>query len=499
MEKTNPEKLIEDALNLAELKLVEGQYNLTEILANQILKIDESNIKAIKLLGLAKHGRGDSKKAKEIFENIIDKIPDDIELLNNLALCHSVEGGTDVAISILEKAIKIDPNKYHLYSNLGLQYRKNNEYEKAIFCFEKSISLNEKSFDWCMLGGCYGELLNLDKAEFCFLRALEIDPDSASIHVDLAYCYHLKKQYKLAWEHYEKRYDVFPQTKVWKNIYNPEKSWKGEDLTNKTLLVYSEQGMGDTIQFVRYLKQIKNCQIIFHCSSPLEKIVLPFVDKVITNDPATILPWHIGKDEKIPNHDYHVSVISLPYVLKTEKTFPESYIFIEEKTDLSKYKEFKIGIVWAGSPLHPQDRLRSCHLENFRAITKIPGTKIFSLQKDLRPRKYHDSLEIDFCSGCEDMKIIDMSPFMNDFHETAKVLNSLDLIISVDTSVAHLAGAMGIETWLLLPYNPDWRWGLNEEKTEWYNSMQIFRQKTRKNWDNVFKEVEKKLKHKLNQ
>lgn len=493
------EKLLIESVELAEKQLTCSFHN-ANVLAEQILKIiteeNEFYYKVKRILGLAKQGIGQKNEALEILKSIEDKFPNDIELLNNIGLCYSDLKQYSKCIEYLKKAIELTDEKSYLYSNLALQYRRQERYEEAIALFERAISIENKSFYWCMLGGCYGELLDIEKAKTCILKSIEIDPECASAKVDLAYCYQLQKQYELAWENYESRLSVFPQTKVWAKKYNPDKLWKGEDLTNSTIVIHSEQGSGDFIQFLRYLPKIKAKKKIIHCAEFLADIAKDFCDEVFTTPPEEIIDWAIMKNNKLPNHDYHASIISLPYLLKDYKVSGEAYVQIKEKSDLTQFltPKKKVGIVWAGGPAHPNDRLRSCYLKYFNGLEN-DKIQLYSLQKDLRLRQYHDYDEpVDYLDGSNTNNIINLDNMLGSYKDTARILNSLDLLITVDTSIAHLAGAMGVKTWLLLPYNPDWRWGLNSERTEWYDSITIFRQDSRHNWESIFE----KLKNKLN-
>jgi hypothetical protein len=212
------------------------------------------------------------------------------------------------------------------------------------------------------------------------------------------------------------------------------------------------------------------------------------VDVVYTADPLKITK------EDLPPHDCHCSIMSLPYLLG--KRIPtERYLVSLKQIDLGGYSDsFKIGIVWAGNPQHPNDAKRSCRLANFRGIHDLPSVKLFSLVKDTRPRIYRlNPNPIDLTDGTDDMKIVDMAPLMNTFADTAAIINSLDLVISVDTAVLHLAGAMGKPTWALLPWSCDWRWLQSGNETIWYPSVRIFRQTQPGDWNSVFSQLEKEI------
>ena len=283
--------------------------------------------------------------------------------------------------------------------------------------------------------------------------------------------------------------------KVWKKIYNPSKRWHGEDLSGKRLIVHTEQGHGDSIHFIRYLKPLKEkgAHIILHCNDSLKGIFEGLVDEFFTTEPEKIGSWEDGNS--LPKYDYFVPLLSLPHELGSIFTYP-SYIRVRRKFDLSNYSGMnKVGIVWAGNPQHPNDQQRSCKLNMFRGIGNLPNVKLFSLMKDTRKRAYlHQKEPIDLTEDSDDMKVVNLGEYINDFEDTAAIINSLDLVVGVDTSVLHLAGAMGKPCLLLLPWNPDWRWEAEGESTIWYGRMHIVRQKIKNDWNSAFEEAEKMVK-----
>ena len=481
-------ELVEKAISQAFNKFKDKEFDIAEVILLQVLKIDSESIGALHLLGMIHHESKNYNQSIDFFKKVLLIEPNNYENLNNLSLSYSEKGQFEDSIECLKKAIKIKPTCAFLYSNLGLQYKQLEDYENAIKYLKKSLEIEETEIGWSMLGGCYGEQQLLDEAEKCFLKSLEIKQDFAPAHVDLSNVYLTRGDFEKAWKEYEYRYEVFDQLKVWLDLYDEKKRWTGQSLENKTIILHGEQGSGDTIQFARYISLLKNCRIIMHCSKNLSPIFKNIVDVFFTKEPTEI------KREDLPEHDYQCSVISLPFILGT-KEIPKTNIEINERFDLSEYDNFfKIGISWAGNPQHPNDARRSLYLKNFQKIHDLSGVKLFSLVKDTRQRVYRFMDDpIDLTKGSEEMKIVDFSSVINDFYDTAKIINSLDLVISVDTSVLHLAGSLGKESWALLPQNCDWRWGQTGIKSEWYPSIKIFRQDENKDWKNVFCNVYKEL------
>jgi hypothetical protein len=237
--------------------------------------------------------------------------------------------------------------------------------------------------------------------------------------------------------------------------------------------LYAEQGFGDSIQFVRYVPLVaaKGASVILRCPRELRGVfeTVPNVERVIT------------AEESIPSFELHCPLGSLPLAFGTTiESIPAAvpYITATARTDLEP--GFKVGIAWSGRPTHPNDLNRSIPIRLFEPISKTEGVALHSLQKESPPG------EISF-------RVIDHSSELTDFAQTAKLIAAIDLVISVDTAVAHLAGAMGKEVWLLVPFAPDWRWMLGREDSPWYPTMRIFRQASPGDWEGVIRRVPDEL------
>lgn len=271
-------------------------------------------------------------------------------------------------------------------------------------------------------------------------------------------------------EEYLKNKITFERLRYYRETYKNSILWdSNKSLKDKTLIIYCEQGNGDIIQFSRYFKKLKEqgCYLIAHCPKGLHKIlsycncVDLFLDK---NDP------------NLPEHDFHVTSMSLSFLLKDSKRciFPdEPYIFFNETIDL-EYSGLKIGIAWEGSPTHECNKQRSCPLKHFK---KLDG-RLFVLQKEITK---------DFIEETEDMELYSVP--INDFVDTARLINSVDLVVSVDTSVIHLAGALNKKGYCLLSKSHDFRWSM----AQWYRSIRVIKQKNEGNWESLFVNLRKEL------
>ncbi|MGH8510882.1 MAG: TIGR03032 family protein, partial [Gammaproteobacteria bacterium] len=264
----------------------------------------------------------------------------------------------------------------------------------------------------------------------------------------------------------------------------PHPRWDGSPIPGKTLLIHTEQGAGDAIQFARYLPLAaeRAGKLILVCTPDLSPLfaTLPGIAEI--RGPGTF---------QLTEFDTHLPLLSLPYVFgSTLGTIPNRIPYIDvallrrrKTVALPEYNQrpLRIGLVWAGSPTHQHDRNRSCPLMEFLPLLRFPGIAFYSLQKGERSE---DLRQLPL-----DCPVHDLEATGKDFGDTALWLDQLDLLISVDTSVAHLAGALGTPVWLLLCRVPDWRWGLEGETTPWYPGMRLFRQTRRGDWAGVMARV----------
>jgi len=337
-------------------------------------------------------------------------------------------------------------------------------------------------------------LKRLDEALASYGKAIALKPDHADGYKNRAHCRLLVGQYKEGWTDYEWRFEAkdFPSKRP--NIKVP--TWQGEDLSGRHLLVFSEQGLGDVIQFARYLPLLAKhkCKITFLVPAKLVLLLRSSIHSVEVIDALNT----------VQGIDFQVALMSLPYWLNTEvDSIPNKIPYLraepklEErwKTLLSNTSKpgigrggFKVGIAWSGSAAHKNDQNRSIPLSSWLPVLDIPITFV-SLQKDVR------SDDAEFLKARKD--ILRFDDELKDFAETAGLVSQLDLVISVDTSVTHLAGALGRPVWLLLPFVPDWRWLLDREDSPWYPTLRLFRQPQREDWTSVFAKIDHALRRLL--
>lgn len=499
-------QIMDEAVDRA-AEMLDTKPAVAEVILRQLLRVDPEHPAGLQLLGLSKHRMGQNTEAIEIFQMALELDPYNADNYNNLGLAYAGLENNQRAIENIKKAIELDPSQFLFLNNLALQYRLIGDHKSAIATLEHAIYLKPDSPQmWTNLGGIYGEVKQIRKSIECFEKALEIDPVYSAAHVDLAFGHHLLGEWKEGFESYEWRFEYFDQMQYYKQSYNQRKRWNGNDsLEGKTILIYAEQGLGDCIQFVRFTPQLKalGAKVIVHCSPILDSLIrrCPGVDATVNRDIVN------NTGDEFPEYDYQCSMMSLPFLLKSYEFSGKPYIepvtrnfkqFINEEYGADSVK---IGVVWAGSPSHPHDQRRSIPLRYFRELHDTPGVKLFSLQFDTRKRKYggfdmrpgSEGKIVDYSEGCENMKLVDLTTMIQSMEDTATIIAGLDVVIGCDTAVIHLAGAMGVPCWMLLPYNPDWRWGIEGNTTVWYDSVKIFRQPDRNDWAGAMEQVQKEL------
>lgn len=493
-------QLIKDALEKALEFFKKGSLNEAETIYRQILRVHPEEYMAIHMLALIAHKTGNNEEASELMQKALELEPEKWEIYNNLAAVHGAMGQYDKAIEYLNILQDKDPNNIHAHNNLGLFYQTTKQFDKAEKHLQKAVELKPKEpYLYFNLGNVYADQLKNEEAIKEFRKCLELKPDFTPAKWNLASALLLTGEWEEGWKAYESRWDQFEPFKKGKKKYPPEREWDGEEnIREKTLVLYSEQGVGDTFQFIRYAKEIKKmgAKVLLECPNPKH-----FSDIVSLMQNQDYIDDVYLSTDKIPEYDYNQAITSLPRIFNTtvdDVPWDKPYIS-PKKTEISddekwlKYKnKFKIGICWGGNVVHRRDCDRSCYLHQFKPIEKINNVKLFSLQKDIRKRVWPGKGEVDLTKDSKGMSVVDMIPFLNNFNDTANVINEMDLIITVDTAVAHLAAAMGKKVWVLLSYVPDWRWLLTEKnKTPWYPTMTLYRQPKWNDWESVFEKVSK--------
>jgi tetratricopeptide (TPR) repeat protein len=411
--------------------------------------------------------------------------PHHIAALNGRALAlHGLNQHAE-ALKCFEYALALDPTSALTCINLATVYDQLDLRDQAIQLLEKIKLTHATDVQiLCNLGKLYEDVLNIPLALENYQQALSISPNDKLTHWNLAHLYLKIGNFKDGWQLYESGRDAIPTLKMQrKNCAQP--LWLGQaSIAGKRLLIYAEQGLGDTFQFIRYVDQLIALGA---------KVILELPKSLISIIQFSYPHIHIiEKSQPFTDFDYHTSMMSLPLAFKTNlSTIPANipYLFAQKekvkKFNIAHINQINIGLVWSGSTIHHNDANRSIALEQLRPLLDI-NANFHCLQKEIR--------EIDYLAldNLPDLKTYTTQ--LNDFSDTAALIDAMDLIISVDTSVAHLAGAMGKPVWILLPSTPDFRWMLNTEDSPWYPTARLFRQEILGSWERVIQTVALELK-----
>lgn len=464
-----------------------------ETLLKQARRVAPENVKVLELLGLVLVKQTKHEDAIEVYTKVLELENNHLEAINNLALSHSNLGNRDEAITLLRRGIKLNPNKDSFWYHLAIQYKEQGDFERAFEIYDEALELITDSSDLHYhYGVALGEYGDYNNAIASYNRALEIDPAHAPSHWNRSLTNLLLGNYKDGFQENEWRFRQFTNMMKTKVRFHGKSEWnavKGKG----TVLFYNEQGIGDLIQMVRYMPMVKalGYNTVVEVPTTMFDLIIQCegVDSVV-----------VARTVKAPEYDYFASVNSLPRLLNaTVESIPGCpYVKPTGSMDPKEFADYsdklKVGICWAGSPYHATDHLRSCHLREFSDINELPNVKLFSLQKETGKRFHVGCGVVDLTDGADDMTVVDMSDLMHDFNHTAAIIEQLDLVVTVDTAVAHLAGALGKKCWLLVPSLPDWRWGAEGDHSPWYPSIKIFRQARGEQWRDVFARVASEMK-----
>lgn len=453
-------------------------------------KDDTNSFKTAKelfLLGLEFFENGAYEDAEKYFQKSLEIIPNRLSTLINLGATLLELHKLDEAYETIKASLKLDSHNAEALLNLGNYYSEQEDWGKAIPIYDEAISIKSNYTEaYFNRGTALQETRRLHAAVADYDKTIETDADFAEAYWSKSHALLLDGNFLDGWELYEWRWKS--KSTELKSRSFPQPLWLGKkSLKEKTILLYSEQGLGDTIQFCRYAKLVKElgARVLLEVSVPLIPLLrqLECVDEFIeVNKP-------------LPNFDYHCPLISLPLAFKTQLDSIPSYQaylrsdsnkVVEWKARLGEKSKLLVGLVWSGNTSHKKDRRRSIALDTL--LPYLPSNfQYVCLQKEVRDVD-KDALQRSSIRYFGDQ--------ISDFADTAALCELVDVLISVDTSVAHLAGALGKRAWVLLPYVPDWRWLLDRDDSPWYESMRLYRQDVDRDWRKVLMRAVNDL-HKL--
>lgn len=472
---------------LGDILLYLGLLSEAEDVYRRIIIIDNGAQHRFNLARVL-HGEGRLEDAVDSYISAIKINPIYPDAYSNIGCILKERGLLDEALSAFCTAIDQMPNHGKAYSNLGCVLRDMGRLDEAEAASRKAVSLIPASAEAHFnLGGILQDKGLLDAAETFYRSAIALSPDYVEAHWNLALLLLKQGRFKQGWAEHEWR---LKSKKPWASkLRFPQPMWRGEALEGKTILIHREQGLGDVLQFVRYVSLVaaRGGRVVLLTYPSLERLLrtVPGVSEVVVDE------------KNLPAFDCHVPILSLPFVFGTEfDTIPADvpYIYADPvaacswQARLRDAVGLKVGVVWSGGlrPNDPDasrmDRQRSLSFAQFAGLANVPGVTLVSLQKGPSAQEVEDSPIVDFMAE------------IDDFADTAALVDALDLVITVDTSVAHLAGAMGKPVWILSRFDGCWRWLENSDHSPWYpHTARLFRQTRPNNWSDVLTRVREAL------
>lgn len=463
----------------------DGKLDEAEDIYAKILEQNPMNAEVLNLMGLINLQKFKLSVAENFIKRALE-IQNNDYFLENLAKVYLEKEDSEKAIKLYSELLERMPAKFSYVFNLAIAYKIAKDYENAIKMYERAITLEPNNPDsYFNLGLIYNNLSKPEHAIKYYEKAVELTPNDMETRYFTGITYFRNRDYKNGLQYFESRLcrqsAILTQYNTYPNLMNNSLLWDGEtDISDKTVYTYYEAGFGDVLMFARYLPILKS-----RCKKLIVKPQAPLAELLQENFPDIHVMEFFEHESKI-DFDYHIPILSLPYALGLDENnmFVGRDKYLSASTEkIEKYKQkyfdndnFKIGIKWRGNTHYEMDRV--IEIKSFLKLFNIKNTKFYSFQT-------FEGAE-DLEQIINDYDIVDIGKTVSNFSDTAGALANLDLVICNDTSLAHLAGAMNIPCWILLPYNYNWRWHIDLSKCDWYESVKLYRQKESGNWDEIF-------------
>ncbi len=506
-----------DALNKqASSHLAEGRIQQAISCLRRVAELRPNSAQAHLHLGEVQERAEDLKAAQASYQRAVALQPDSPDLHCHLARVLYQSGSLELAAEWYQRAVALDPKRYEVYNDLGLVLTNLGNYGAAIESFRRSLRLNPRSAktiaslgylfeckgDLISASGAYRDAIKLDpqlhaayadlgyvlfglgelgEAADCFHRLRALRPDSAEATANLGLIHLMQGDFAAGWAEYESRWQVG----LADDRKMTQRQWKGEPLNGERILIHAEQGFGDTLQFVRYVPLVaaRGGQVVLEVQPSLGRLLAG------TAGASQV----IRRGETLPAFTWQCPLLSLPLAFGTEMhSIPATVPYVHaESTQAAAWQRRlagdtrRIGLAWSGNPGMQRNRYRSIPLEHLVPLMKAPGTTFYSLQVGQGSEQVNQLPP--------DAGLIDLTAELKDFADTAAMVASLDVVISIDSSVAHLAGAMGKPVWIMLQKGCDWRYFLDREDSPWYPTARLFRQSTPGGWQEVVNRIERAL------
>jgi tetratricopeptide (TPR) repeat protein len=463
--------------NLGILLRIQDRLQESLEVLNRAIELHRDFPEAWNSLGISLTWANQYNEALAAFNRAASLKPDFHAVTKNVAVLYEKAGELAQAAETLQDYLRACPDDASAWDTLGILNHKLNRLDKAETACRASLALDPDNFaTWNNLALSLEQQLRTDEALACLDKALDLQPSMPRLQYNRAMLLLSLGDFKQGWPAFEWRLQQPERQGAFPN--SPQSVWDGTSLAGQTILLHGEQGWGDTLQFLRYLPMVapQAGRVILYCRVELASLIkdIPEIDE-IASDPLNL-----------PDFDVRCSLLSLPYFFKTRPDTIPAPISLPHQAEVHQAGEkLKVGLVWGGSPDHNNDRHRSMVLQNLMPVLGIPGCEFHSLQVDDRRQEI----------GQENLagKIIDAGAGLKYFADTARVISQLELVITVDTSVAHLAASLGKPVWIMLATPADWRWMQDRDDSPWYPTARLFRQTARGEWGDVIERVSAEL------
>jgi tetratricopeptide (TPR) repeat protein len=501
--------------NLARIFLDQNKLNEARPHFEQALVLKPDSAETHTNMGMLLVREGKPEEARVSYQRALSLNPDFFEALNNLGNLFCTGGRLDEARACYERAIALQPNLAEAHNNLGVVFRDLGRFDEAQACYARALTLKPDYADaHNNLGIVFRDQGKLDESAACHERALALKPDNSEAYNNLGNTRRSQRRLEESLRSYEQALVLNPdniepkwnrslvellagdfaagwldyeiRTRRKKNATRifPQPIWRGESLNGARILLHAEQGLGDTLQFLRYLPMVQAAggTVILDVPKSLLRMAeeLPGIETLVATG------------DSLPPFEWHCPLMSLPLAFGTSiDSIPAPVPYLTVPADAQKNAErldwptkgLRVGLVWSGNPLFPEDWIRSIPLRSFAPMLGIESAHFFSLQMGPAASQLDEV----------DARMIDLRAAIGDMADTAALIAKLDVVITVDTAVAHLAGALEKTTWTLLPFAPDWRWLMEREDSPWYPTMRLFRQPRFGDWPSVLERVRGEL------
>jgi Flp pilus assembly protein TadD len=471
-----------------------GGFREAEQLYRQVLQVKPLHVDSWCFLGAVCEAQGKLAEAETSYRQAVKLAPPFATAHNCLGVLLAKQGRRAEAVTSFREALRYEPRDPETHYNLGLALNELGQFDAAIGEFLEALRFRPD----------YPEALNdlglalrgqqrLPEAVSSIERALQLRPDYAEAHWNRSLLWLLSGDYERGWPAYEWRWTQPDFVRR----HESHALWDGSDLSGRTILLHAEQGLGDTLEFIRYAALVKQRggRVILECPPALRPLLscVSGIDELV------------AQGSPLPAFDVQAPLVSLPAIFRTSlDTIPATVPYLQADSVLvqlwrqelnasrqvgTSKPQFLVGIAWQGSPSYRADYLRSIPLAQFAPLADVEGVQIISLQKG-------PATEQLLTQG--KFFVLNLGSRLDEAHgafmDTAAIMRNVDLVISSDSAVAHLAGALGVPVWVALPLVADWRWLLQRDDSPWYPSMRLFRQTRHGHWDDVFQRLAEELK-----